>query len=133
MLGAFTHIFKMIFTTTEYAHRLAFKRIRAADSELANHVIHNSRIVTATVVLGMALFIYLSDNRITAHERYVEMRARMWHASPIVGGIAAHWTVNAQGLLYPFNRKIRPSWLRFDEDPLARVPYLSAWVFGDDD
>jgi len=74
----------------------------------------------------MGLFIYFSDNRITAHERYVEMRARMWRVSPIVGGIAAHWTVNAQGLIYPFTRKIRPSWLAFDEDPLAKVAFLSA-------
>jgi hypothetical protein len=133
MLGAFTHIFKMIFTTTEYAHRLAFKQIRAADSQLANHVIHNSRIVTAAVVLGMGLFIYFSDNRVTAHEKYLEIRPQMWRGSPIVGGIAAHWTVNAQGLLYPFTRKIRPSWLAFDEDPLARIPFLAHRLSHEDD
>jgi hypothetical protein len=133
MLGAFTHIFKMIFTTTEYAHRLAFKRIKAADSELANHVVHNSRILTAAVVVGMVLFIYFSDNRITSHTRYVEMRALMWQVSPLVGGVAAHWTVNAQGFLYPFTRKIRPSWLKFDEDPLAKIPFLANRFSRDDE
>ena len=133
MLGAFTHIFRMIFTVTEYAHRLTFNRIKAADSALANDVIRNSRLVTVAVVVGMGLFIFFSDNRITAHERYVEMRARMWRASPIVGGIAAHWTVNAQGLIYPFTRKIRPSWLAFDEDPTAKVPFLSTWISREDE
>jgi hypothetical protein len=50
-----------------------------------------------------------------------------------VGGIAAHWTVNAQGLIYPFTRKIRPSWLAFDEDPTAKVPFLSKWLARDDE
>jgi len=133
MLGAFTNFFKLVVTVMEYKHRLTFKRIKAADSPLANLIIDNSRLVTAAVVLGIGLFIYFSDNRITAHERYVEMRPRMWVASPLVGGIAAHWTVNAQGLLYPFTRKIRPSWLTFDQDPLAAVPFLSSRLAGDDE
>ena len=54
-------------------------------------------------------------------------------ASPIVGGIAAHWTVNAQGLIYPFTRHFRPSWLAFDEDPLAKVPFLSMLYSRDDE
>ncbi len=132
MLGAFTHIFKMIFTVTEYAHRLTFNKVKAADSTLAELVIHNSRVVTAAVVLGMGMFIYFSDNRITAHERYLEIRPQMWRNSPIVGGVAAHWTVNAQGFLYPFTRKIRPGWLTFDSDPLAFLPFKLPGISGDD-
>lgn len=128
MTGAFTHIFKIIFTLTEYAHRVTFNDVKAADSPLADRVIRNSRIVTAGVVLAMGLFIYFSDNRVTGHERYVELRTVMWRQSPIVGGIAAHWTLNAQGLVYPFTRKIRPSWLVFDNDPLSGVPFLADWV-----
>lgn len=128
MTGAFTHIFKIIFTVTEYAHRVTFRDVKAADSPLADRVIRNSRIVTAGVVLAMGLFIYFSDNRVTGHERYVELRGVMWRQSPIVGGIAAHWTLNAQGLVYPFTRKIRPSWLVFDNDPLAGIPLLGDWV-----
>ena len=128
MTGAFTHIFKIIFTLTEYAHRMTFNDVKAADSPLADRVIRNSRIVTAGVVLAMGLFIYFSDNRVTSHERYVELRSVMWRQSPIVGGIAAHWTLNAQGLVYPFTRKIRPSWLTFDNDPLSGVPLLADWV-----
>ena len=126
MFGAFTHIFKLIFTVTEYVHRLTFHQIGAADSPLAQRVIRNSRSVTAAVVIGMGLFVYFADNRVTGHERYAEMRPRMWRTSPVVGGIAAHWTVNAQGLLYPFTRKIRPAWLRFDSDPLALLPFAKA-------
>ena len=133
MLGAFTNIFKWIVSVTEYAQRASFDRIKAADSALANRIVRNSRILTAAVVLGMALFIYFADNRITSHERYLEMRPHMWQVSPIVGGIAAHWTVNAQGLLYPFTRHFRPSWLTFDEDPLAKVPFLSMLYAGDDE
>ena len=118
---------------TEYAQRATFDRIKAADSALANRIVRNSRILTAAVVFGMALFIYFADNRITSHERYVAMRSHMWQASPIVGGIAAHWTVNAQGLLYPFTRHFRPSWLAFDEDPLAKVPFLSMLYARDDE
>jgi hypothetical protein len=128
MTGAFTHIFKIIFTLTEYAHRMTFNDVKAADSPLADRVIRNSRIVTAGVVLAMGLFIYFSDNRVTGHERYVELRSVMWRQSPIVGGIAAHWTINAQGLVYPFTRKIRPSWLAFDNDPLSGVPLLADWI-----
>ena len=133
MLGAFTNFFKLVVTTMEYAHRVTFDRIKASDSMLANQIISNSRNVTAAVVIGMALFIYFADNRITAHERYVEMHTRMWRSSPLVGAIAAHWTVNAQALLYPFTRRIRPSWLTFDEDPVAKVPFASAWLSRDDE
>ena len=132
MIGGFTHMFKMIFTVTEYAHRLTFNQVKAADSVLADRVIANSRLVTAAVVVGMALFIYFADNRITAHERYVEMRERMWRTSPIVGALAAHWTVNAQGFIYPFTRKIRPHWLGFNEDPLAKIPGLARLINADE-
>lgn len=132
MLGAFTHIFKMIFTMTEYAHRLSFNRVRAADSPLAHQVVRTSSIATAAVVLGIAAFVYFTDNRITGSERYIELAPRMWESSPIVGALAAHWTVNAQGLLYPFTRKIRPSWLGFDSDPLALLPFASALSRKDD-
>jgi hypothetical protein len=57
----------------------------------------------------------------------------MWQSSPIVGGLAAHWTVNAQGLLYPFTRKIRPPWLTFDTDPAALLPFAKGRAAGDDD
>ena len=77
MLGAFTNFFKLVVTTMEYAHRVTFDRIKASDSMLANQIISNSRNVTAAVVIGMALFIYFADNRITAHARYIEMRTRM--------------------------------------------------------
>lgn len=128
IVGAFTHIFKMIFTITEYAHRQTFHRIRAADSKLANEVIANSRIVTAAVVISMMMVIYFADNRITGHERYIEYRPLMWRTHPITGAIAAHWTVNAQGFFYPFTSKIRPSWLEFNTDPISHVPLLADWI-----
>ncbi|MBK6907125.1 MAG: hypothetical protein IPH08_08590 [Rhodocyclaceae bacterium] len=128
IVGAFTHLFKMIFTITEYAHRMTFHRVRAADSPLADQVIANSRYVTAAVVFGMALIIYFSENRITGHPKYVEFRPTMFQTHPIAGALAAHWTVNAQGFLYPFTSKLRPHWLTFNSDPLAHVPLVSRWV-----
>lgn len=124
MVGAFTHIFRMIFVVTEYAHRVTFHSIRAADSPLAAHVIRNSRVVTAAVVAAMAGVIYFADNSVTSHPRYVELRPEMWRKHPIVGALAAHWTVNAQGFSYPFTSKMRPDWLRFENDPLAYVPFM---------
>ncbi len=133
MIGAFTHIFKLIFTVSEFAHRQSFHRINAADSPLANNVIDNSRMVTAAVVIGMGLFIYFADNRVTGHEKYLELRKVMWQKHPIVGGLAAHWTVNAQGFIYPFTKKIRPSWLEFRDDPLDHVPHFVARWLSDGD
>ena len=132
MIGAFTHIFKLIFTITEYAHRQSFHAINAADSPLANRVIDNSRVVTAAVVLGMGLFIYFADNRVTSHPGYQGLREVMWRKHPIVGGLAAHWTVNAQGFIYPFTRKIRPAWLEFSDDPTDHIPMVRDWVARED-
>jgi hypothetical protein len=131
MLGAFTHIFKMIFTFTEYAHLRNFNRFEAADSPLAHQVIQTSRIATAAVVAALMAVIYLSDNRITGNERYKELRPTVWKNYPISGGIAAHWTTNAQGILYPITNKLRPDWMRFNSDPLEHVPFLGAWVHRD--
>ena len=41
--------------------------------------------------------------------------------------------MSAQGLIYPFTREIRPSWLAFDEDPTAKVPFLSTWLSREDE
>jgi uncharacterized membrane protein YwzB len=125
MVGAFTHIFKMTFTVTEYAHRLTFHKIRAADSPLAGQVISNSFYVTAAAVFAIALVIYFAENRITGHPKYVELRPGLFKTHPIAGGLAAHWTVNAQGFFYPFTSKIRPDWLTFNSDPVSLVPFLS--------
>lgn len=132
IVGAFTHIFKMIFTVTEYAHRVTFHRVRAADSPLADAVIANSRFVTAAVVFMMAMVIYFADNRVTGHPKYAELRPSIFATHPIAGGLAAHWTVNAQGFFYPFTSKIRPSWLTFNHDPIAAIPYLSDWINNDE-
>ena len=132
MIGAFTHMFKLIFTVTEYAHRQSFHAINAADSPLANRVVHNSRIVTAAVTLGIGLFIYFADNQVTSHEGYKYLRKTMWQKHPIVGGLAAHWTVNAQGFIYPFTSKIRPAWLEFRDDPTDRIPIVRNWVARDE-
>ncbi len=131
MVGAFTHIFKMIFTFTEYAHLRNFHRIEASDSPLAHQVIKTSRIATAAIVLGLISIIFLSDNRITGNPRYKELLPSVWKNHPISGGIAAHWTVNAQGIIYPITSKLRPTWLRFDNDPLEHVPFLRDWVAQD--
>lgn len=128
ILGAFTHIFKMIFTVTEYAHRITFHRIRAADSHLADEVISNSRYVTAAVVVGLALVTYFGNNSVTGHPKYVELRPVMFRTHPIAGALAAHWTVNAQANFYPFTSKLRPNWLAFSSDPLAHIPFVSSWI-----
>ena len=127
MLGAFTHVFKLIITITAYSHRLTFDRIDAADSPLAHEVIANSNRVTAGAIIALALFCYYSDNRITGHARYLELRPQLWEQRPIAGGFAGHWTINAQGLIYPFTRKIRPAWLSFDADPVLRIPVVRGW------
>jgi hypothetical protein len=124
MVGAFTHIFKMVFTLTEYIQRKAFQRANAADSELANVVVWNAKILIAVALLFIALFIYFSDNRVTGNENYADLHRQMWRSEPIVGAIAAHWTINAQGLVYPFTKKIRPGWLTFADDPLDWLPFL---------
>ena len=124
MVGAFTHIFKMVFTLTEYIQRKAFQRANAADSELANVVVWNAKMLIAIALLFIALFIYFSDNRVTANEKYADLHRQMWRSEPIVGALAAHWTINAQGLVYPFTKKIRPAWLTFADDPLDWVPFL---------
>jgi hypothetical protein len=128
IVGAFTHIFKMIFTVTEYAHRMTFHRVRAADSPLAEAVISNSRFVTAIVVFAMAFVIYFADNRITGHPKYIELRPLLFQSNPIAGGLAAHWTVNAQGFFYPFTSKLRPDWLTFNSDPISLLPFVSDWI-----
>lgn len=132
MLGAFTHMFKLIFTVTEYAHRQSFHAINAADSPLANRVVENSRIVTAAVVIGIGMFVYFADNQVTSHEGYQYLRKSMWQKHPIVGGLAAHWTVNAQGFIYPFTSKIKPDWLQFVDDPTEHIPLVRRWVAKDE-
>lgn len=123
MLGAFTHLFKMMFTLTEYAHLRSFHRIGAADSPLARRVVATSRLATATVVAGLVLVIYFAENRVTGHERYAAARPNVWAHYPIAGALAAHWTINAQAIIYPITRKVRPNWLRFETDPLALLPF----------
>jgi hypothetical protein len=122
MVGAVVHLFKMAFTLTEYVQRRAFQAVGAADSPLARRVVGHSRRLIALGVLALSLFIYFSDNRVTGTETYVKAHRAMWATQPIVGAIAAHWTINAQGLVYPFTRKFRPAWLDFDSDPLAWLP-----------
>lgn len=130
MVGAVVHLFKMAFTLTEYAHRRAFQAVGAADSPLAHRVVGHSRRLIGLGIAALCLFIYFSDNRVTGTETYSRAHRAMWAAQPVVGAVAAHWTINAQGLVYPFTRKFRPSWLDFDSDPLAWLPGAGAQVDG---
>jgi hypothetical protein len=123
MVGGVVHLFKMAFTVTEYVQRRAFQTVGAADSTLASRVVGHSRRLIALGILGLSLFIYLSENRVTVNSNYERLHRVMWSKQPIVGALAAHWTINAQALLYPFTRKFRPDWLDFDHDPLAWVPF----------
>lgn len=123
MLGAFTHIFRLVFTIAEYTQRNALHLVHASDSPLADELVRRSRLVVAAAVSALVLFVYFSDNRITGSDAYLQLRDRMWRQHPIVGAIAAHWTINAQGLVYPFTKKLRPSWLEFRSDPIAWVPF----------
>jgi hypothetical protein len=131
MLGAFTHLFKLLVTVTAYFHRLTFDRIDAADSPMANDVIVNGNRVTAVAICCLALFVYFSDNRITGNESYIAARAKLWQERPIAGAIAAHWTVNAQAISYPFTRKIKPDWLQFGSDPVMVIPIVKDWFVND--
>lgn len=126
MLGAFTHIFRLTFSVAEYLHRRAMHRVHAADSPLSEELVRRSRLVIAAAVSALLLFVYFSDNRVTGNDAYVDLRNRMWRQHPIVGAIAAHWTVNAQGLVYPFTKKVRPSWLKFRHDPIGWLPFKSS-------
>ena len=128
MAGAFIHVFKLLVTITAYFHRLTFNRIDSADSPLANEVITNNNRVTAAAIIGLVMFVYFADNRITGNAGYIAMREKMWTESPIIGAIAAHWTVNAQGFVYPFTKKIRPPWLTFSDDPIEDIPYINEWL-----
>ncbi len=130
MVGAVVHLFKMAFTVTEYAHRRAFQAVGASDSPLAHRVVGHSRRLIGLGIVGLCLFIFFSDNRVTGTETYARAHRAMWSAQPLVGAVAAHWTINAQGLVYPFTRKFRPSWLDFDSDPLAWLPGAGAQVEG---
>ena len=128
MAGAFIHLFKLLVTITAYFHRLTFNRIDSADSPLANEVITNNNRVTAAAIIALVMFVYFADNRITGNAGYIAMREKMWTESPIIGAIAAHWTVNAQGFVYPFTKKIRPPWLTFSDDPIEDIPYINEWL-----
>lgn len=119
MVGAFVHLFKIGFTITEYVCRRAFQRVAAADSALADHLVNHGRRLIAAAVVALSLFIFFSDNRVTSNPNYIRLHNAMWAKQPVVGAIAAHWTINAQALLYPFTRKIRPSWMNFESDPLG--------------
>ncbi|MEO7742451.1 MAG: hypothetical protein ABIR98_05915 [Usitatibacter sp.] len=123
MVGAVVHVFKMAFTLTEYVQRRAFQTVGASDSALAARVVGHSRRLIALGILALSLFIYLSENRVTVNSNYERLQRGMWSSHPIVGALAAHWTINAQALLYPFTRKFRPDWLDFDHDPLGWLPF----------
>jgi hypothetical protein len=125
MVGAVVHLFKMAFTLTEYVQRRAFQAVGAADSTLARRVVGHSRRLIALGILALSLFIFFSDNRVTGTETYAKVHRAMWMTQPVVGAVAAHWTINAQGLVYPFTRKFRPDWLDFDSDPLAWMPFAA--------
>jgi hypothetical protein len=122
MVGAVVHLFKMAFTVTEYVQRRAFQAVGAADAPLAHRVVGHSRRLIALGILALSLFIFFSDNRVTGRPDYAPLHGAMWRTQPVVGAVAAHWTINAQGLVYPFTRKIRPDWLDFARDPFAWVP-----------
>lgn len=130
MVGAVVHLFKMAFTVTEYAHRRAFQAVGAADSPLAHRVVGHSRRLIGLGIVALCLFIFFSDNRVTGTETYARAHRAMWMSQPVVGAVAAHWTINAQGLVYPFTRKFKPSWLDFDSDPLAWMPGAGEQVEG---
>lgn len=123
MLGAFTHLFKMLFTTAEYFQRTTFHRVRAADSLLADEVVGNAKLMIGVAIALIVLFIYFSDNRVTGDPAYMKVREQLWDEHPVIGAVAAHWTINAQGMLYPFTKKMRPDWLQFNSDPLAWLPF----------
>ncbi len=119
MVGAFTHIFKIAFTVTEYVVRRTLLRAQAADSRLAGDLVRNAQMLLAAALVLLALFIYFFDNRVTGSPNYQELRKDMWKTNPVIGAIASHWTINAQGLIYPFTQKIRPDWLQFKSDPFT--------------
>jgi hypothetical protein len=123
MVGAVVHLFKMAFTLTEYVQRRAFQAVGAADSALAHRVVEHSRKLIALGIVALSLFVFLSDNRVTSNSNYARLHDAMWRTQPIVGAVAAHWTINAQGLVYPFTRKVRPPGLDFDHDPLEWLPF----------
>lgn len=127
MLGAFTHVFKLLVTLTAYFQRKTFSNIDAADSMIANQVIVNSSRVTAGAVIALALFAYFYENQLTGNTSYIEQRAKLWQERPVVGAIAAHWTVNTQSLAYPFTKKLRPEWLEFGTDPIKMIPVVRDW------
>ena len=133
MLGAFTHLFKMLFTAAEYFQRSTFHRVRAADSLLAEEVVGNSKMMIGIGIVLIVLFIFFSDNRVTGDEAYMKVRERLWDKHPVIGAVAAHWTINAQGLLYPFTKKLRPQWLEFRSDPLYWIPFASAMTKREDE
>jgi hypothetical protein len=134
MIGAFTHIFKLSFTAAEYVNLRTFAKVNAADSPLSNHVIDNTRRVLLALMAGMMIFIYFSENRVTGPAPYKALHETMWKQNPIVGGIATHWTINAQALIYPFTRQFTPDWLAFNDDPFDHFPLslFKNWVRGDD-
>jgi hypothetical protein len=133
-MGAFAHMFKLTFTLMEYAHLRSFAKVHAADAPLANDVIANARRGLAGVMAVIVLFLYFSENRVTGHPAYEKLHQQMWQMNPLIGGVAAHWTINAQGLVYPFTKKIRPEWLSFNQDPLERPPLsvFAGWVRDDE-
>jgi hypothetical protein len=123
MVGAVVHLFKMAFTLTEYVQRRAFQTVGASDSALAARLVGHSRRLIALGILALSLFIYLSENRVTVNPNYERLHRGMWASEPIVGALAAHWTINAQAMLYPFTRKFKPDRLDFDHDPLSWMPF----------
>jgi hypothetical protein len=118
MLGAVAHLFKMAFTVTEYVQRRAFQAVGAADSPLAGRVVGHSRRLIAVGILALSTFIYPHRQPRDRQPQLLRAHKAMWASQPVTGALAAHWTINAQGLVYPFTRKLRPDWLDFDSDPL---------------
>ncbi len=119
MVGAFTHIFKIAFTVTEYVVRRTLLQAQAADSRLAGELVRNAKSLLAAALVLLMLFVHFFDNRVTGNPNYQRLREDMWRTSPVIGAMASHWTINAQGLIYPFTQKIRPDWLQFKSDPFT--------------
>ena len=128
MVGAVVHLFKMAFTVTEYAHRRGPGRGRGGFT-LAHRVVGRSRRLHRPGDRGaLPLHLLLRQPRDGHGDVRAQAHRAMWSAQPVIGAVAGHWTINAQGLVYPFTRKFRPSWLDFDSDPLAWMPGAGAQV-----
>lgn len=133
MLGAFTHALKLVVNVTALSHRLSFSAIQGADSAMASSVINNNvRISIATLAVIIAA-VWLTENRITGDMAYQKYHDQLLYVRPVSGWLAAHWTVNVQGFIYPIAKKLRPTILEFDSDPVRPIPLLGSWLAPDVD